>query len=179
MKKLALLLLGILLGFLLCYFFFGKEDMVDDEIVDPKPPRTGLINSGTMRAMNQAYNTRADLINKGLGIIDNRSSWYSLEDLRTYLIYAEFQAKGTKTPMDGVRLYVGVNDLSANNGNGNTTLFFAPTSSAITAKSLGSIINLSLSARAGGGDIPGGEGLDLGGVGYPPGSGYPNPPGNN
>jgi len=113
MKKLALLLIGGLLGFLLCYFFFCNTlAMTDDGTKPPPKPST----------------------------------------------------------MDGVRLYLGVN-------NGLTTLMFVPTSSQITMeeqeKSKGSMFNLSTKRQTGGGDIKTLEGLDYGGAGNPPGANYP------
>jgi hypothetical protein len=172
MKKLALLLLGVLLGFLLCYFFFGKQDMVDGEIADPKPP-TGYVEPAEMKTLNNSYNERHGIINKALGIVDNRSSWYSLKDMRQFLDYAEFKASTGEHKMDGVRIYLG-----AKSGNkGLTTMFLVPTSSSVKIQdtySKGSIFNFNL--RAGGGDIPGAGGMDYGGQGNPPGSGYPNPP---
>ena len=174
MKKLALLLLGVLLGFLLCYFFYGKEAMTDDDIVDPKPP-TGYIEAPKMKAMSDAFTERHNIINKALNIDDNRSTWYSLKQMRQFLDYAEFKNKGTEHEMDGVRIYQGVRG----DGIGLTTMFLVPTSSSIKTQdrySKGSMFNLNLSARAGGGDIPGAGGMDYGGNGNPPGQGYPNPP---
>lgn len=180
MKKLALLLLGILLGFLLCYFFFGKEEAavgdvrVEEPVPDPTPPQ-GTIDSTEMKALSNAYNERHTIINRALNIDDNRSSWYSLDQMRQFLDYAEFKAKGTKHEMDGVRIYLG----ASGDGKGMTTMFIVPTSSSIPTGekySKGSLFNLSLMARAGGGDIPGADGMDYGGNGNPPGSGYPNPP---
>jgi len=175
MKKLALLVLGFGFGFIVCTQFFCKTEVViDDETVeDPKPP-SGYIEPGDMKLLSDGYNTRHAIINKALGITDNRSSWYSLNDMRQFLDYAEFRASNTNYPMDGVRIYMGAND----GGQGLATLFLVPTSSAIktnSVKSKGSVFNLNFSAQTGGGDIPGIGGLDYGGEGDPPGQGYPNP----
>lgn len=175
MKKLALLLLGIILGYLLCHFLSGKQAMPDDDISDPKPP-SGYIEPTEMKAINDAYTERHNIINKALGIVDNRSSWYSLKDMRQFLNYAEYQASTGPHKMDGVRIYLGVR---GNGDKGMTTMFLVPTSSSIKTDgkySKGSILNLGLNLREGGGDIPGMGGLDYGGDGWPPGSGYPNPP---
>ena len=176
MKKLALLLLGALLGFLLCYFYFYSSDVNDVDIkvnsvenmVPPKPSK-GLISPTIISKLDKAFDERHNLINKGLGIMDNRSSWYSLDDVRKYLDYAEYQAKTTTNyTMDGVRLYLGVNK-------GLTTIMFVPTSSDITQgkyKSKGNMFNFTLKRRKGGGDIKSLEGMDFGEVGDPPNANY-------
>lgn len=172
MKKLALLLIGALLGFLLCYFFFcNTVAMADDGTKPPPKPSKGLISPADIGKFDKAFDSRHALIKSNMGIDDNRSSWYSLDDVRKYLDYAEYQARTTTNyTMDGVRLYLGVN-------NGLTTLMFVPTSSDITQreynKSEGSMFNLNLKWQTGGGDIKSLEGLDFGGQGHPPGANYP------
>lgn len=181
MKKLALLLLGLILGFLLCYFFFcGVNGMEEGEDAPPPKPPQGTIKAADMIKLDAAYNERYKTINQNLGIVDNRSTWYSLEQMQQFLDYSEYQASQGKYPMDGVRIYLGVNDETANGGKGYTTMFLVPTSSKVpitndstTQKSKGSMLNFNFALQTGGGDIPGAPGMDYGQNGNPPNSNYP------
>ncbi len=171
MKKLALVLLGILLGFLLCYFFYGKQDMAEAVAGLPPTPK-GLINPVEITQLDRDYNPRHQLISESLfesGKKDNRSSWYSLSDLNDYLDYAEAQAKELHYTMDGVRIYLGAHKPKNGEKIGMTTMFFVPTGTKDVQK--GNVINISI--QGGGGDIPGGDGLNRGSHGDPPNANYP------
>lgn len=168
MKKLGGLILGLIIGAAAMYYYCSMEQ-ADDESMSPTAPK-GLIKPAEIKTMTEAYNPRYDTITsvffRGIDGGDNRSSWYSLEDLQSYLDYAENEAGELKYTMDGVRLYLGVK--AAEGGNpGYTTLLFVPTGYPNTSK--GSMFNF----RQGGGDIPGGSGLDHGGNGIPPSGNYP------
>ncbi len=171
MKNFGLLVLGIILGALAMYFFcqnFGT----DDEPLEPLAPK-GIINPSEIKTLTQAYNPRYDTITKiffrGIDGGDNRSSWYSLEDLRGYLDFAENEAKNNKQTMDGVRLYLGAHP-TEDNRPGFTTLIFVPTG--ITNTSKGTMLNLNFQG-GGSPDLNGGSGLNAGGHGNPPGINYP------
>ncbi|MDG5491818.1 hypothetical protein [Psychroserpens sp. SPM9] len=171
MKKLVLLILGFILGALAMYFYCQKDGGLEG--MEPDDPK-GLITPAEIKALTHAYNPRYDSITnqffRGVQGGDNRSSWYDLEDLRNYLIIAENQAKDLNYKMDGVRIYLGAHPTQGNIP-GYTTMLFVPTGQPITT-SEGKMFNFALQT-GGGGDIPGGLGLDKGTEGVPPGANYP------
>ncbi|MBT8302887.1 MAG: hypothetical protein KJP09_00340 [Bacteroidia bacterium] len=172
MKKLGTLLLGLIVGFLICYLFVCNQDTdasqveVNVEESALEPPK-GLIDSATAEAMSKAYNPRQEAITKFLGEEDNVSSWYSIDDVRSYLSFAEKEATEKGYTLNGIRLYLGVKPPISEKSL--TTLFMVSTGT--PNKSQGSVINFA--ALQGGGDIPGGSGLDDGGNGIPPKANYP------
>ena len=133
----------------------------------------GIIKPDAIKTLTEAYDARYDSIGKTVfkdvkgG--DNRSSWYSIEDVRSYLDSAEAQAKALKYNMDGVRIYLGAHPIVGDTP-GYTTLLFVPTGTPMTSE--GNMLNF---AKQGGNsnDIPGGNGLDNGGSGKPPSANYP------
>jgi len=179
MKKFSSLIVGLVLGFLVCYFFVcNKTDFVSDADVEAdtmversasNPPK-GLIDSETAEAMSKAYNPRQKVVSALIGLEDNVSSWYSIDDLNAYLAFAEVEAKEKGYTMNGIRLYLGVHPPITEDTKNLTTLFMVSTG--ILNKSEGSMINLSM-LQDGGDDIPGGSGLDMGGQGDPPNKNYP------
>ncbi len=166
MKNLLLLILGILIGALVTYFYVSKPES-NLTITAPK----GLISPDQAKTLDAAYNPRYKLVSDSIvnrkgG--DNRSSWYGLEQMRNYLSYAENQAKEHGHTMDGVRIYLGAHP-DQNGESGYTTMFFVPTGT--THNSKAAIFNFSMAD--GSGDLPDGEGLDMGGNGNPPSAKYP------
>lgn len=123
----------------------------------------GLISPERAKELNDAFSTRCELISKDIvKRPDNRSSWYSLKELKAYLKHAKKQAKKNGHKMSGVRIYCGAYP-TTKEGVGYSTSFIVPTAKIIDGKDGG----------GGNGDIPDGDGLNLGGPGNPPGSGYP------
>ncbi len=125
------------------------------QIIKPR----GVITSKDAEIMDQAFNERYAAMSKCIGKDDNRSSWWSLDDMRNFLDYAENQAKSLGYTMDGVRVYEG-----AHGEKGYTSMFIAPTGSKGTGGSR---------QAAGSGDIPGGDVLNAGSGGNPPSANYP------
>ncbi len=166
MKKLVFLLFGIVIGVGVSYFYLnGQEATLEEEIVKPK----GLITPEEAKALDQAFNSRHTLISDSIvKKPDNRSSWYSLEDMRNYLKYAENQSRELGYTMNGVRIYLGAYPNTPKNI-GYTTMFLVPTGT--KSISQGSMLNLTL--QDGGGDILGGNGLNNGSGGFPPNANYP------
>lgn len=123
----------------------------------------GLITPEQAKTLNDAYTKRHQLISDNITMRpDNRSSWYSLEDIKNYLTLAEAQAKELGYEMDGIRIYCGA--YPEDNGKaGYSTSFIVPT------------INESNGEDGSGSspDMPGGDGLNFGGHGDPPGANYP------
>lgn len=164
MKKILLLLLGFLLGALVTYYYCCKQPITEEPI---RPP-SGLITPAQAVVLDTTYNPRYTLVSDSIvkrkgG--DNRSSWYSLSDMRTYLNYAEKQADSLGFKMDGIRVYLGAHP-EFKGVPGYTTMFFIPTG--IPNTSNASMFNFQKSL-----DIPGGNGLNGGGDGDPPSSNYP------
>ena len=170
MKNFGLLILGIILGALAMYFYY-QSDREITEPVEPLAPK-GVITPSEIKTLTQAYNSRYDTISnaffRGIEGGDNRSSWYGLEQLRTYLDFAEAEAISNKQTMDGVRLYLAANP-NKDGRPGYTTLLFVPTGYANSSE--GALFNFSFQG-GGSPDLKDGSGLDHGGGGEPPSSNY-------
>lgn len=123
----------------------------------------GVISSDEAKTLDQAFTARHDLIsNNILKRPDNRSSWWSLQDMKDYLAYAEAQVKELGYEMNGVRVYLGA-DQETKEGPGYTTAFLVPTANIPQGKDGGD----------GNSDVPGADGLNGGGPGRPPSANYP------
>ncbi|MFT4612272.1 MAG: hypothetical protein ACI8QQ_002594 [Psychroserpens sp.] len=177
MKKLVLVILGFLLGALAMYYYCNNNNNNNYQTMNEMketPTPTGIITPSEIKTLTEAYNPRYDTISetifRGVPGGDNRSSWYSLEDLRNFLTLAEEQAQDLKYNMDGVRVYLGANP-ALKNKPGYTTLLFVPTGTPMTSE--GNMLNLAIQGGLGGPDIPGGNGLDRGHNGSPPSDNYP------
>lgn len=175
MKKSVVLLLGILIGVGASYLYFNREvpAKVSEEatmakaIAKPK----GVITPTQAKVLDANWTkTRKRAVDSAAGRPDNRSSWWSLKDMRDYLNYAENQTKELGYTMNGVRIYLGVYGGKAPNGKADySTMFLIPTGR--KSVSQGSMINLAL--QGGDKDIPEGDALNDGTGGVPPGSDYP------
>ncbi|WP_299130939.1 hypothetical protein [uncultured Winogradskyella sp.] len=170
MKNLGTLLLGVIIGGAIMYFYCCKESdqMEIREIAAPK----GIITPKEAMALDQAYNIKHRIINdslfkKSTDGGDNRSSWWSLEDIQNYINYAENQSGELGYTMDGLRVYLGSYPDSKGQ-TGLTTMFFIPTGKKNIAQ--GSIL---LKPQIGSNDITGADGLNMGGQGDPPSANYP------
>jgi len=169
MKKVVLLLLGIIIGLAIAYFYFGTDSEADASKYAEAGPPKGVITEAQGIVLNNAYTPRYRLVSDSIvRRDDNRSSWYSLQDVRDYLSYAENQARELGYTLTGVRVYLGAYPESGGQA-GYTTMFLAPTGTKGTSN--GSMINFALD---GDGDIPGGSPLNAGGNGEPPNGNYPN-----
>ncbi|MFC5194945.1 hypothetical protein ACFPH8_06355 [Bizionia hallyeonensis] len=170
MKNVSLLIIGAIIGALATYYFCpncaGHDDTVGG-IVKP----AGVITSKEAMVLDEAFNSRHQLISDSIVMRpDNRSAWWSIEDIKNYIKYAENQSQELGYQMDGVRLYLGAYPDSPKEGVGYTTMFFVPTGT--QALSEGSSMPLDFKRQ--GGDIPGGDGLNKGNMGDPPSANYPN-----
>ena len=169
MKNLGLLVVGIVLGALAMYFYCCNKVGVTTppEIIKP----VGLITPKQASALDEAYNLKHTIINdslfkKSTNGGDNRSSRWSLDDIRDYIKYAENQTAELDYTMDGLRLYLGSYP-DKNGETGLTTLFFIPTG--VKNTSQGSMIPLQIGSH----DISNADGLNIGGQGDPPAANYP------
>jgi len=169
MKKLVYILLGIIIGIVGSYFYCSqcttKEVSYQETIVKPK----GLISPAEAKTLDQAFNSRHQLISDSIvKRPDNRSSWYSLEDMTNYLKYADSQATAQGYKMDGIRVYLGAhNDIDSLVGY--TTMFFIPTGYKNVAEGSSSLFTSTQKSS----DLSNGSGLNDGQTGFPPESNYP------
>ena len=168
MKKFMLLLLGFILGALAMYFYCCA-DTKEAALVKP----SGLITPAQAKTLDANWTaTRKRAVDSAAGRPDNRSSWWSLEDIQNYLAYAENQADSLGYEMNGIRVYLGVYPGNAPNGKADyTTMFMVPTGKKLHSEGNLNFLNYSMSA--GGNDIQGTDGFNGGEPGQPPGSNYP------
>lgn len=99
-----------------------------------KPPK-GVIPIKEAKMLDRTYGeTRHLLISEQLGIKDNRSSWWSIQDLEDYITYARSQAKEKGQELTGLRVYFGAYPRSYGNQEvaGYSTLFIVPTGNSST-----------------------------------------------
>jgi len=130
----------------------------------------GLITPKEAIALDNEYDSRYQLISDSIVTRkggDNRSSWFSIDEIESFLLYAENQAGELNYTMNGIRIYLGAEPKDAQ-GAGYTTMFIMPTG--YQNKSEG---NMFMFQKASNGDIVGGNGLNHGDEGEPPGSNYP------
>lgn len=120
----------------------------------------GLITPVEAKKLNDDYTSRCELVSKDIvGKPDNRSSWYSVKDIKKFLKYAKKQAKELGHEMNGVRIYCG-----AHGEDGYSTSFIVPTAQIPNGKG---------GDGDGNSDIPGANGLNKGNTGWPPNASYP------
>ncbi|WP_299888071.1 hypothetical protein [uncultured Lacinutrix sp.] len=170
MKNLGSLILGLIIGALVMYFYcckLGTPDVVDPDITKP----SGIITPKEAIALDALFNSRHKLISDSIvKRPDNRSSWWSLDDIENYLAYAKHQTDSLGFPMDGVRVYLGAypdTKVDSTTVVGYTTMFMVPTSSKLNIK------GGSGAAYRAGGDVSGADGLNDGYGGNPPSANYP------
>ncbi|MDO6597329.1 hypothetical protein Q4512_10430 [Oceanihabitans sp. 2_MG-2023] len=162
MKKLLLLLLGIVIGFLISYFYYCNPQT---EIHMTTP--NGIITPEEAKALDEAFNSRHQLISDSIvGRPDNRSAWWSIEDIESFIKLAKSQSTDLGYDMNGIRVYLGAHERTSREA-GYTTMFMVPTGT--PSLSEGKV----MSAPPGNGDVPGGNGLNGGENGDPPSANYP------
>ena len=169
MKNLVLFLLGLIIGAAVVYFYCCKDTSkpIEAEIIKP----SGLITPSEAKTLDQAFNTRHQLISDSIvKRSDNRSTWYALEDMRNYLNYAEKQTKDLGFTMDGIRIYLGAYP-ELKGQVGYTTMFFVPTGNEIISQGKVTIFNFP--AQKTHPDISDADGLNMGTGGEPPSANYP------
>ena len=165
MKNLGTLILGIILGALLMYFYFNMSNKGDGTTAIIKPK--GVITPTEAKVLDTTFNLRHKLISDSIVIRpDNRSSWWSLDDITNYLEYSKHKADSLGYAMSGVRVYLGA--YPEENGQvGYTTMFMVPTGSETQ-------VNEGFKFEAiNNEDLTGIGPLNMGTGGNPPNSNYP------
>ena len=112
MKKLSYIILGFLIGALATYYFCPRdlgEDMAETKIIKPK----GVIAPGQAKKLNDNWTeyreSYVDSAAKKQGRNkDDRSSWWSIDDIENYIAYAKNQTDSLKYDITGIRVYLGV-----------------------------------------------------------------------
>lgn len=161
MKKLAYFILGLGLGFLACKFLFQTESPKETEEVTIVKPK-GVISPARAMTLDKNFNERHEAMSNVIGKPDNRSSWYSFEDMENYLAYTKNQTDSLGYSIDGIRIY-----FAAYGDKEYSTLFLVPTGTKKTAKGQNNFLPPTS------GDIPGAGVLNDGSDGHPPSANYP------
>ncbi|MBG7631246.1 MAG: hypothetical protein IZT56_12555 [Bacteroidetes bacterium] len=101
---------------------------------------------------------------------DAISSWFSLDELKEYIAFVEAEGKLKNITINGLRVYFGAYSKNENKPEKKnlSTVFFVPTQS-----KKGSMQKDSLGGGDGGSDIEDIDGLNTGGLGFPPSAEYP------
>ncbi|WP_289046120.1 hypothetical protein [uncultured Olleya sp.] len=115
---------------------------------------TGKITATEAEELNDAWtNLRKNANDTAAGKPDNRSTWYSIEDMEAFIEMIKNENSG----VNGVRCYLGVQKTDQD-PQGYTTIFMVPTERNGNTNQ----------------DIIGANGMDRGDGGMPPDQGYPN-----
>ena len=121
----------------------------------------GIIPSTEASKLDKAFDSRHALISADIvKQPDNRSSWWSLADLETFIKDAKTQAGTLNYDLNGFRMYLGAHEVVGGQ-EGYTTIFMAP-----TGEKTGS-------GKTGNPDIPLADALNGGAGGVPPEASYP------
>lgn len=145
---------------------------------NPEPPKQ-LITQELAKDFNQRYiRERSGIIEQSINRLDANATWYSLEELESYLYYAKCEAKKSNKEINGIRFYFGVypNDTATyQHKAGLTTIFLSPTMKRNNVLKNENKIQ-SLQARAStedNVDVTEVQPLNFGGMGNPPKIEYP------
>ena len=127
-----------------------EEVEVSTNIIKP----SGVITAKEGISLDTNFNTRHSLLSKDIvKRPDNRSSWYSLDDMQNFLNLIMEENPN----VNGVRFYLGV-ETTKEDPKGLTTIFMVSTQDDGDCKNT---------------DIPEAKGMDRGETGDPPEAGYP------
>ncbi len=154
MKNLGSLVFGLLIGATAAYFYFNNSNQTPP-MSTPSTPPSGIISAQDAKDLSDNWTNLRKTVNDSVAFNegDNRSSWYSLDDLSSFIQ----TVKTTHPSANGLRFYLGV-DTAAGSG-GYTTIFMVPTELDAKTKQNN--------------DISGADGLDEGDKGMPPTAAYP------
>lgn len=164
MKNFGSLILGIFLGALCMYFYLNNnKEKGLNPIIKPR----GVISSEAAMVLDSTYNSRYNLISDSIvKRPDNRSTWWSIEDISNYIVYAKSEANSLGYSLDGLRVYLGAYP-TVKDTVGYTTMFIVPTGSLSKDNdSIGFRTDLKHDIK----DI---DPLNMGSGGNPPNSNYP------
>jgi len=123
----------------------------------------------------EAHASKHEAISSAIGKQDNRSTWYSLTELKEYMAYIEAQGREKGYNVDGIRFYIGSypeNDRASEKSN-STTVFLAPTGTKIGRQKIGRQKTIAVSQNLSSPDISDIKAFNMGSDGWPPNGVYP------
>lgn len=131
MKKASLFLLGIIIGAFVTYFFCPRQaaKLKEQPIVKPK----GVITVEKAKELNTNWTLhRKKAVDSAAAKQgrkqDDRSVWWSLDDVENYVAYAKSESQRLGYDMNGIRVYLGVYGKNAGQTKKDlTTMFLVPT----------------------------------------------------
>lgn len=110
-----------LLTIMLCITVFASCDK-------PQPPAQVLSVEEANRLEEEFVTTRYRVINEALDITDTRDFWFSLDSLKKYIEYVEFEAKKRGKKDLGIRVYFAAYPENSDYPDpGFSTVFMVPT----------------------------------------------------
>lgn len=159
MKTLLKSLLSFFIVLILVVISASCESKVD-------PPKQTISYEMADSLENNFTATRSRVIRQYLGYEDTRDFWFSLDSLKKYIEYVEYEAKKKNLSNLGVRIYFAAYPPS--NGGidslGYSTVFFAPTAQKETSPLKQGFVPFSPTNE----NIEGIDALNYGGGGIPP-----------
>lgn len=165
MKNLGTLILGILLGALLMYFYLNTSNTGEAVTATIKP--NGIITPTEAKLLDYTFDLRHKLVSDSIvKRPDNRSCWWSINDITNYLQYSKHKADSLGYAMNGLRVYLGAYP-ETKGLVGYTTMFMVPT---------GVKTQINKDAKFGpskSNDLTQIGPLNMGSAGNPPNSNYP------
>lgn len=142
MKKLIYIILGFIIGAILTYYFCPRQiEQIPAKIVKPKgvikPEEAKELNANWTLYRKAAVDSAAQKQGRNQ---DDRSTWWSLEDIENYLVYAKNQSDSLGYDMTGVRIYLGVYGNNAGQTKKDyTTMFIVPTGDKLKSQASSSL----------------------------------------
>lgn len=138
MKKISFIILGFVIGALVTYLFCPRQikeeqpasnTALKSKVVKPK----GVITVAQAKKLNANWTLHrkaaVDSAAKEQGRdVDDRSTWWSLDDIENYITYAKGQSDSLGYTMTGIRVYLGVyGDNYGQTKKNLTTMYMVPT----------------------------------------------------
>ena len=129
MKNLTYIILGIIIGGLLTYYFCPRAEQPLVKIVKPKNVITveqaKVLNDNWTKHRQPAVDSAAREQGREQ---DDRSTYWDLQDIENYITYAKKTSDSSGYTMTGIRVYLGVYRENAEEDKKNlTTMFIVPT----------------------------------------------------
>ncbi|MFG6687479.1 hypothetical protein ACGK9U_12910 [Mariniflexile sp. HNIBRBA6329] len=143
MKNIIYLILGAIIGALATYYFCPR--LIDDNLTKIVKP-SGVISVEQAKELNANWTLHRkaavdSAAQKQGRAQDDRSTYWSLDEIENYLGYAKNQADSLGYNMTGIRVYLGVYGKNAGQTKKDlTTMFIVPTGK--QKKSHASSVNL-------------------------------------
>ena len=135
------------------------------------PKEAKELNQNFVKTKGKALNKIVEKEEKHPHQKDAVSSWFSLDELKEYIAYVEEQGKEKGIDVNGLRIYFGSysNNEKDASRKGLSTVFLAPTQAKVGVQQKDGLKGYA----EGGSDIDGIDGMNSGGLGFPPSASYP------